>query len=321
MTQEIPAVDASILILGYNSLDYLDACLRSVPASATRHNVEVLFVNNGTDGSEAFLATDYPAVRVLESRGNVGFGEANNRMADHARGRWLILLNPDTELYPEAIDTLIEAGEANPDFWLLGGVSVNADGTFQQTTYPELPSFQSLTRSLFGRAGRQLAFSPDAPVQEVNAVFGGFLLASRERWIQLGGFDDSYFLYGEDIDLSRRTAKAGGRLGLVQASRVFHDFGSGNPFSPTRKRFQSAGNAHYFLQHYSPPMAWGAIGLLWAGHVVRFVAGTILSGWKARYGAMSRCYAPTALKPWIWATGFNAPGADPRRASPDRARD
>lgn len=307
------ATDVSILILGFNSASYLTECLESIPRAAVRNTVEVLFVNNGTDASEALLEANFPAVRVLKSDGNVGFAQANNRLARHARGRWLILLNPDTKLHPGAIDTLVAAGEANPEFWLLGGITVNAEGAFQNNAYPELPSLGALARGLFGRAGRHLVFDEGKAVQEVGAINGGFMLVERKRWEALGGFDETYFLYGEDCDICRRVRDAGGRIGLVPASKVFHDIGSGDAFSPVRKRFQAAGNAQYFRQHHSPVYATGAILTLWADHILRFTVGGLLSPWKARFASMSKGHANTALKPWIWMRGFNSPGADLRR--------
>lgn len=308
------AFDASILVLGYNSKSYLDACFRAIPAAAARHSVEVLFVNNGSDDSESFIAAHHPHVRVLKSNGNVGFGEANNRMARHARGRWIVLLNPDTEVYPGAIDRLIETAQANPDFWILGGLTVDADGTFRQKSYPELPSLRSILRGLIGKGARPLHYAPDAPVVQVEAINGGFLLASRERWDQLRGFDETYFLYGEDNDLSFRVGTAGGLVGLVPASKVYHDVGSGNALSPLRKYFIAVSDAHYFRRNRSRPYALAAIMLLWIGHVVRYGAGLSLSAWKPRFKAMSIAYRRTALKPWCWMRGFETPGADPRRA-------
>lgn len=305
--------DASILVLGYNSQSYLSDCLGSIPSAAVKHAVEVLFVNNGTDDSEAFIAGNFPEVRVLESHGNMGFAESNNRMARDARGKWVILLNPDTKLYPGAIDALIEAGEANPEFWLLAGVVVDRDGHFETNTYPALPSLKGLLRSMVGKAGRPFVFEQGKEIQEVEAIYGGFLLALRKRWEALGGFDESYFLYAEDCDLCKRASDAGGKIGIVTTSRIFHDVGSGNFFSPVRKRFQAAGNAHYFRRHFGPVHARAAILALWADQLVRFGVGAVLSPWKKKYGAMSKGHAQTALKPWIWMTGFNAPGADPRR--------
>lgn len=305
--------DASILILGFNSLRYLDDCLGAIPTAARRHDVEVLFVNNGTDASEAFVAEHYPHVRVLKSDGNVGFAQANNRLAAAANGRFVILLNPDTKLHPEAIDLLIEAAESHPEYWLLGGVTVNAAGEFQMNAYPELPSIGAIGLSMIGRAGRMLTFDPGRDVQEVGAINGGFMLCEKQRWGALGGFDETYFLYGEDADICRRTRDRGGRIGLVQASKVFHDIGSGSAFSPVRQRFKAAGNAQYFRKHYPGASARLAIGMLWCDFLIRFSAGTLLSPWKKRFGEMSKGYAPIALRPWIWMRGFASTGADLRR--------
>ena len=313
-TGEARPVELSILVVGYNSAPFLTDCIGAVAAASARHSCEILFVNNGTDQSEALIAERFPGVRVLPSRGNVGFAEANNLLAREARGRWLVLLNPDTKLYPGAIDTLVETALANPDFWVLGGVTVDQTGAFQIHAYPELPTLGTLLRGLIGRAARPLRFEPGVAICPVNVVHGGFLLIERARWEDLGGLDEGFFLYAEDCDFSKRVADSGGRLGLVPESRIFHDIGSGSVFSPVRKRFQAAGNAHYFRKHFPGFRGKAAIGLLWAIHLTRFALGFLLSRLRPRYAGMSAGFAQTALRPSGWMRGFDSPGADPRRS-------
>ena len=147
----------------------------------------------------------------------------------------------------------------------------------------------------------------------VEALHGGFLLVARSLWQDLGGLDASYFLYGEDVDLCKRVRNRGGRIGLVPASRIFHDVGSGDVFSPTRKRFSATGTAHYLRKHSSPAGARVSIGLLWMIHISRFVGGKVLSMRGPRYRSMAAGFAQNALKPWTWMGGFAGRGADPRR--------
>lgn len=308
-----PAPELSVLVLGYNSAAYLDACLGSIPAAAVCRSYEVLFVNNGTDSSEDFILNKFPDVTVLASEGNVGFAQANNRLARHAKGRWLLLLNPDTKLYANAIDELVAAAEMHPEYWLFGGMTVDAEGHFQNNAYPELPSLSALARGLVGRAGRRLAIANNQHIVEVEAINGGFMLVERDRWMAFGGLNEAYFLYAEDCDVCRRVRNMGGRIGLVPGSKIFHDIGSGSVFSPVRKRYQAAGLAQYFWDHHSKFYACIAIATVWLDHVLRFSIGWVLSSWKLRFALMSRGHADTALKPWIWVRGFRSTGADPRR--------
>jgi len=304
---------ASILVLGYNSLRHIDKCLGAIAAATQSHSVEILFLNNGNDASEDFVAERYPHVRILPSQGNVGFAEANNRLARHARGKWMILLNPDTEVYPGAIDALIGTGEANPDYWLLAGIVVDRAGQFETKAYPELPTMKALLRGLVGKAGRPFVFDTARAIQDVEVVHGGFLLVTRQRWEVLGGLDETFFLYGEDIDLCKRVLDIGGKIGIVPASKVFHDLGSGNASSLTRNRFIAIGNAHFLHRHHGPLHASLAIATLWLGYLARFTVGARFSPLKRKYGALSRGCALPALKPWVWVRGFASPGADPRR--------
>lgn len=314
MIQDAPAdVDVSILTVGYNSRRYLSECFGSVGPAAEETSCEILFVNNGTDDSEGLIRRDMPLVRVLESKGNVGFAEANNYLARQARGRYLLLLNPDTRLFPGAIDALVRTAQSHPQFALLGGISEDGEGKMQITSIPPLPSISAFMRGMLGRAAKEYSFAPDEKVREVPAINGGFMLVERQLWERLGGLDEGFFLYGEDVDFCRRVRAHGGLIGLVPHSRVFHDTGSGEGYSPIRMRLSATGVAHYLRKHSSPLYARLAILALWAVHMFRFACGSLLSLINSRYADLARSSREIALNPLRWMGGYAAPGADPRR--------
>lgn len=309
------AFDLSILVVGYNSLGYLDACIGAIPAAARSASFEVLFVNNGTDGSEEFLRHAYPDVRILESRGNIGFAEGNNYLARHAQGQYVLLLNPDTKLYPGAIDSLLDAARAHPAFAALGGITVGLDGQPEPLANMELPTLRTMLRALAGRASRNMAFDAATPIIEADAINGGFMMVERACWERLGGMDGAFFLYAEEIDFFKRLKQTGRKVGIVPASRIYHDLGSGEVNSPTRKFYLATGNAHYLRKHFPPLQAHLCIFIYWLVLSGRYASGQLLA-WKGpRYRNKARAFKKLALRPWTWMRGFDSPGADPRKTA------
>ena len=305
--------DVSILIVGYNSLAYLDDCVSSISSATSGHSYEILFVNNGTDSSEDYLRTHYPFVRVLEARGNVGFAAANNYLAEHSQGRWFLLLNPDTQLYRGALDVLLDAARQHPHYEVLGGITVSKDGEPQTRAAVVLPSLTTIVRGLWGRAGPAHGPDPLSQVVEVDAVNGGFMLVRSDCWAKLGGFDESFFLYAEELDFFKRLKERGGRVGQVSGSRIYHDIGSGEVYAPSRVRFRATGNAHYFHKHFSKPYAYTCVALMWLTMLARHWGGRLLGLKNERYARMSRGFAEVARNPWFWIWGYNSSGADPRK--------
>ena len=210
-------IDLSILVVGYNSATFLPPCLTSVSEAIDSRPYEILFVNNGTDNSEELVSAAFPAVKVLPSRGNVGFAAGNDYLADHAVGKWLLLLNPDTRLYSGALATLLETAEENPQFAVFGGVTVSQDGTPEARAELELPNLATLLRGLVGWTRRVGADDPTGEVLPVDALSGGFMMVRHDCWKQLGGLDKSFFLYAEELDFFKRLKDAGGRAAQVSA--------------------------------------------------------------------------------------------------------
>ncbi|WP_271079216.1 glycosyltransferase family 2 protein [Aurantiacibacter sp. MUD61] len=313
MTGRAPKV--SVLVLGYNSRPYLSACLQSVAAAVGPYSFEILFLNNGSDESEDLVRREFPEVRVLPPAGNIGFAAGVNRLADHAQGEWLLNLNPDTVLEPESIARLVDFAEENPKFGAVGGLNVDAEGEALSITHARLPSLRSMLRRFLGVQSR-LADHADTGspgYAEVETLCGGFFLMRRDLWLELAGFDESFFLYCEEFDLFKRMQSGGYKAALVPESRVFHDVGSGTPLAPDRIFYQVVANAHYAHKHFGRAKAWLAIILIWLSAATRYLYAALLSWRGGRYPAMKQAFAKPALKPQSWMAGFNAPGADPRK--------
>jgi GT2 family glycosyltransferase len=293
--------------------------LCAVEPAISRYRCELLFVNNGADGSENLLRNRFPGVRILPSRGNIGFAAANNYLADHALGRWLLLLNPDTQLHPDAVDILLDAAERHRQYSAFGGITVDADGKPADSALIELPRFATILRSLIGRVRAHPNASELRGLSEVDALTGGFMMVDRACWNEVGGMDETFFLYAEELDFFKRLKDRGGRVAQVQDSQVYHEVGSGEVFSPVRMRFKTTGRAHYLHKHFPAHYAYTCIFLVWLTLAVRFVGGRMLAPKNRKYARMADSYSELVRAHSSWAHGYRSPGADPRtvrRTSP-----
>ncbi|WP_172970123.1 glycosyltransferase family 2 protein [Erythrobacter sp. THAF29] len=313
-SDSLPAL--SILIVAYNSRHFIRDCIAAIPEACADVEHEVIMIDNGDDGTAALVEELYGNVRILPSRGNIGFGSACNMLAAEARGRRLVLLNPDTIAFPGSIAALHQAAQKFPEFAAIGGASVDRTGHDPKPMLSALPRFSTVWRGMIGMTSNDMNIlsDRDGSVFEVEAVNGGFCIIDAAVWRDLGGFDESFFLYGEDVDLSLRIAHLGKSIGYVPSARVFHDVGSGDFFSPASHRFKTIAAAHYANKHFSARRALAYKLVLWLHFLVRYAVGGILGFAVSRYRSISRANRPVAFNPNCWWHGFKGKGADPRRS-------
>lgn len=229
--------DLSIVIVSYNTREMTLACLRSVFAE-TRASFEILLVDNASaDGSAAAVAAEFPGVILMAETENHGFARANNLAARHARGQYLLLLNPDTLVLDGAIDKLLAFARARPEARIWGGRTVFADmrlnpaSCWRRMTLWGLFSQATGLSSIF--RGSEV-FNPEAyggwdraTERQVDIVSGCFLLISRADWQALDGFHPDFFMYGEEADLClRATRELGARPRVTPDARIVHYAGA-----------------------------------------------------------------------------------------------
>lgn len=236
-------MDVSIVIVSWNSRRWLEACLGSVfqelkkrPALST----EVVVVDNASTDESLEMLRAYPGrVEVIENAENLGFAAANNQGIRQTVGWAILLLNPDTELHPGALDALVRFLREHPDVAAVAPRLVGGDGKPQESTFP-FPTLWRELRRLF-HAHRRVSFGSDASRDEslsewhfVDVLQGACLLLRRQALEQVGVLDEDYFMYSEEVDLCRRLHVGGWKSVWLPAAVVLHHGGCSTEQVPRR---------------------------------------------------------------------------------------
>jgi O-antigen biosynthesis protein len=226
-------LDLSIIIVNYNVKEFLQNLLTSIVKASTRLLVETIVVDNASDdGSVEMLKKYFPSVKLIESSVNLGFSKANNIGLKEARGKYILLLNPDTLVSENTFEVMINFLRQHPEVGMAGCKILNPDGTLQLACRRGFPgiwtSFCKVTGlgSLFPNsqifARYNLTYLNENKTYEVDAISGSFMMIRRELYEKMGGLDEQFFMYGEDLDWCYRTQKAGFRVFYVHSTQIIH---------------------------------------------------------------------------------------------------
>jgi len=228
----------SVIVVSWNTKQYLLPCLKSIYRAGERDGWEVIVVDNGSqDGSGREAKRLFPKIHLIANEKNLGFAKATNQGLQYASGRYLLLLNPDTEVREGALETLIAFMESHPDAGIAGGQLLNGDGSKQNSiaNFPSLATEllnKSLLRRLFpGKFPGKERVYPE-PI-EVDSVIGACMIARRGSLEQVGILDEDYFLFFEETDWCYRMKKAGWKVFHIPQAEVIHFQGRG---AETKKR-------------------------------------------------------------------------------------
>lgn len=232
-------VDVSIVIVNWNALTYLRNCLRSIVEQTRLCSYEIIVVdNNSNDGSQQMLRAEFPSVTAVLNEQNVGFAGGNNQAMRMARGRHVLLLNPDTVVLNGAIDTCVAYSDALRDENVgVIGCQVWADGATIQKTCFRFPSPLNTLLDLLGATRRfphsrflsrsAMGWWDRRDEREVEVVSGMFMLVRREALEEVGLMDEGYFMYAEEADWCYRFWQAGWKCLFTPRARIMHLEGGG----------------------------------------------------------------------------------------------
>ena len=293
MSDQRNALD--IVIVSYRSRDLLRRCLESLRAHPPRAEMNVVVVDNASaDGTAEMVAAEYPEVELIASDRNLGFAAATNLGARAGSAPYLLALNPDTAVTEDALDAVLAVLRDHPDVAVVGPRLVREDGTLDHAAKRSFPTplsalghFSGLGRGS-GSSGRLAAYrAPGIESGPVDAVNGAFMLMRRDVFERLGGFDQDYWMYMEDLDLSYRVAQEGWLSWYEPAATVLHAKGgtTGGVRSPRLNWHFHRGMFRFYREHYAPHRASALNALVYLGIAVKLasaVAQSLLRRSRAR---------------------------------------
>lgn len=272
--------DVTVAVVGYRTRDLVLECLASVFRYADDLRVEAVLVDNASgDGTGAAVRERFPTVRVIENRENRGFAAATNQALCQARGRHVLLLNPDARLTGGALQALVALLDAERDVAAAAPRLVYADGALQPscrrfpTAWGVFCAVAGLDRiwpgcPRFGRY-RMTEFGHDVR-RDVDQPMGACLLVRREAIAQVGLLDERFFLYFEDVDWCLRLRQAGWRVAFEPAATVVHLANrSSRQIGPRRWRLYVESLLRYFAKHHGLLGAVAAAAAWVAGAALR----------------------------------------------------
>ncbi len=281
--------DVAIVIVSYNSADFIGACLDSVISARKSVRQQIIVVDNDSkDRTVEFIRGNFPEVELIVPGKNLGFAAGVNLGARHADAEFILLLNPDTVILDHAVDTMVEFARTNPGYKLYGGRTLRPDGGLEPSSCWGNPTLWSMAMFGFGLttlAPKNRWLDPESlgdwqrdSVREVGVITGCFLMTPKSVWNELGGMDERYFMYGEDVDFSMRARKIGCRPVICPEAELVHEVGlcSETPVHKTMLLYR--GKASLVRTHWRGPAKWLGLFFLAAGTGLRAMLCNLVKG-------------------------------------------
>lgn len=242
----------SVVIVNYNVRYFLELCLLSVSKALEGVGGEIIVIDNvSRDDSCQMVKDRFPNVILIENTDNVGFSKANNQGVSIAKGEYVLILNPDTVVGENLFDEILPFADTKQDLGALGVRLIDGTGNFLPESKRGLPTpKKSLSRMMGSNKGGYYSnYLTKDGVGKVEILVGAFMLMRTKRYLEIGGFDEDYFMYGEDIDLSYSLTKRGYTNYYYGKSVVIHYKGES-----TRKDVK-------YLRHF-----YGAMNIFYKKH-------------------------------------------------------
>jgi len=285
------SLSISVLIVSYNVKQYLLQCIDSLLHSDYQGNFEIIVVDNHSfDGSVAAVKEKFPDVIIIENHDNPGFGKAVNQASIKANGDYFLILNPDTIVQENTLSVFVEYMKEQAHIGLIGPKILNSDGTLQQAAKRSFPTLGVALPKLLGLAKifpnsrwasrYNLTFLNSDETHRVDAISGSCMFIRSELYRKLGGFDEQFFMFGEDLDLCYRVKKKGFEVHYVSKTQIIHYKGESVKSAPynSKNAFHHAMILFYDKHFHSKFITRFAVRL---GVKIRRILSQIM-GWRAQ---------------------------------------
>ncbi|MBN2003328.1 MAG: glycosyltransferase family 2 protein [Anaerolineae bacterium] len=256
----LPAPTLSVIIVSWNVRDLLRRALTSVYASwGERPGLEVIVVDNASqDDSVAMVRQEFPQVHLIVNSQNHGYGAANNRGLAIASGEFVLVLNPDIEALDDALPRLVSCAQAQPDAGMLGPHLLWPDGKTQSSRrrFPTLPVLFLESTWYEALAPRKLLQryyvqdQTDTASQDVDWITGAAMLTRRAVIASVGGFDEGFFMYSEELDWCRRVKEAGWRVSYCPDAHIVHHEGKSSEQVVAARHIYFQSSKVYYTRKY-----------------------------------------------------------------------
>jgi O-antigen biosynthesis protein len=223
----------SVIIVNYNVKHFLEQCLHSVFRASRNMEIEIFVVdNNSVDGSAHLVKDKFPTVYLIENKKNTGFSKANNQAIRKAKGKYILLLNPDTVVEEDTFEKITGFMDSHPEAGGLGVKMIDGKGNFLPESKRGLPTPWVAFCKMFGlsklfpnskKFGHyHLSYLDENEIHEVEVLAGAFMLLRKETLEKVGMLDEAFFMYGEDIDLSYRISLGGYKNYYFPETTIIH---------------------------------------------------------------------------------------------------
>jgi GT2 family glycosyltransferase len=309
MTTEPELPTLQVVIVTYNSRDHIGACLEALlPQVPNDGSTVTVFDNASSDGTADLIAADWPQIDLVRSDENLGFGRGVNAGADRGSTQFVLLVNPDATLQGGCVEALLDLARRRPEGGLYGGRLHRPDGTVDPSSCfarPTLWSTFCFATGLSAAFSRSRLFNhetmgswlPDEE-RDVDVISGCLLLAARGVWRRLGGFDERYFMYSEDVDLGIRAGRLGCRPAVTPEANAVHVMGASSARSDMEVLL-FRGKVTLARRQWTGLPRWGAEKLIAVGVWQRARMARLFQSVRARVGGQaSRTDASTWAEVW-----------------------
>ena len=275
----------SVIIVNYNVKDFLEQALISIRRALQNIQSEIIVVDNASvDGSVQMLKERFPDVHLIESKKNVGFSAGNNLGINIANGEFIVLINPDTVVQEDTFTKLLDFFKSQPDASAATCKILNPDGTFSIDCRHSVPTPLTAFWKLIGLnrlypksrifAKYNLTYLDENELNQVEAISGSFMMLRKEVVKKIGGLDEDFFMYCEDIDYCHRINKAGGKIFYVPDSQIVHYKGESTKknnldYVITFNKSLYLFYKKHYQQKYITPFKWLILlGVIFRGFII-----------------------------------------------------
>jgi len=294
----------SVVILNYNVSEFLWLCLQSVEAALKDLDSEIIVVdNNSGDDSCDMVLSRFPQVVLLQNKANLGFSKGNNVGVRRAAGEYVCILNPDTVVAEDTFTSLLRVADSKTNLGVMGCRLIDGRGKYLPESKRHLPTPAVSLQKMLGKTdGYYFNELPMEAFGEIEIAVGAFMLMKRQTYWDVGGFDEDYFMYGEDIDLSYKFLKKGYSNYYVGSTTIVHFKGeSALKDAIYAKRFYGAMKIFY-KKHFSSGILLNR--LVDFGITLARLKGPGKNDTNFRY---DRVYVLSSFEDQLYAQSFDVP--------------